>query len=305
MKYDHFWMLPVQGWDKTQNFRFFVVPLHLASCNLSLFSLTSSVQKMVVTCLNWSSRRLILCSISCGVQDSIYIINPTSTTLLFHPLTLRLRHASPLALLTSPVGCLPTTSNLVSTILRRFFPLESPALCKASPSPLTRPRLLLNRLPRVFVCLKTTNCQAAPRVQLKVESWRFALFDPQPLQFFLITVHTELLYFFFSYVLFRLQQFPLRKSPKTHSVSLQPTKTLEVTTSSVSKVSLFYSLCKFPSLAVCGLCLYSIMSVLSYKALKLHNGGNKHFTVFVSRGAVLSLLCMCDFCMIFYMLMTQ
>lgn len=82
---------------------------------------TSSPKKIVVTCLGCSNRHLSVCGVSCGVQDSIYIINPTSTSFLFHLLTLRLRHASPLALLTSPVGCLPTTSNLVSTIPRCFF----------------------------------------------------------------------------------------------------------------------------------------------------------------------------------------
>lgn len=148
-------MLPLPGWDnKFSVFYVTLCPFFTSLCKDVDDNLLQLLQQ--VSHLMWSWFAL---------QDSLYQLPQ-----LFFSLTLGLRHASPLGLLTSPVGCLPTNSNLVSSMLCCFFfTLESPALCKASSSLRTRPRLLLSGLPRICVCLKTTNCEAAPREQ--VWSW--------------------------------------------------------------------------------------------------------------------------------------
>lgn len=121
------------------------------------------------------------------MQREPYILLTSTTFLLFsilwHPgRGTRLHWPSQ----TSPVGCRPTTSNLVSTILHCFLPaLESPAaLCKASPSLLTGPRLLLNGAPGVFVCLKTARAATTACAHLSSSNhcpWKASL-SLEPLQ---------------------------------------------------------------------------------------------------------------------------
>lgn len=181
-----------------QDFLFLLI--HTTRATLCHVFFTSSVKKVVGTCLSCSNRRLVLCSISPGVQDSLYIINLTYTTFLFHPLTLRLRHASPLPSLTSPVGCLPTTSNLASTILRSFFPPGKS--CPLQGLSITADKTTFTpEQTAKSLCLPQDNqLSAAPRVQ----ACRFALNNLHPIQLFLISVLAKLLYFFYSYVLFWL-----------------------------------------------------------------------------------------------------
>ena len=123
MKSDHSSNLPAQDWDKTLNFLIFVDHSVAPNATLGLFP-THTKKKWWWHAWAAPTGFSPSCSISSRVQDSIYIISSTSITfffLFFHLQTLRLRHTSPRALLTSPVGCVPTTSNLVSTILHCFF----------------------------------------------------------------------------------------------------------------------------------------------------------------------------------------
>lgn len=143
--------------------------------------------------------------------------NSTSTAFLFHPLALRSRHASSLTDISSWTAAHYLKLSLNNAAL--LFPLESPALCKASPSPLTAPRLLLKRLPRLFVCFKTANCQAAPRVQpqcnptglLFKPSNQFNIFSSMSLQrFFIFTLAMSCLGYCSSHELCE----PLNTSPR-------------------------------------------------------------------------------------------